>query len=343
MTSPSPDRPAGGWAAGMPAAMRRWYVWGSISLGLLALLVWRTRPWEALATGADPGLLILVVGLNAVVIGAWAIRSGRLMAAVGHPLPFAALVPIVSFANTINNLTPASSGEMLRAVILRRRHGVGYVHSTAVILVERLWAIGIMAVTAAAAALGTVVAAAPGVVAVGWLAAVVAAFAPAVAYRLGLRPATGIARLVGGRTGTRRAATGTALRDVDTSLATILSSPPVAVGFVGSTAVVFASTAIQLGIILSAVGHEVSLTGAWAALGIATIAGVASALPFGLGAADVVLSALLAALGVPASAAVAAALLLRATVTLPLGLAGTASWIALVRDADPASAGPTEP
>jgi hypothetical protein len=46
------------------------------------------------------------------------------------------------------------------------------------------------------------------------------------------------------------------------------------------------------------------------------------------------MTALLVALGVPAATAGAAALVLRATVTLPLGLAGTASWIALSREPD---------
>jgi uncharacterized protein (TIRG00374 family) len=115
------------------------------------------------------------------------------------------------------------------------------------------------------------------------------------------------------------------------------------VGFVASTAIVFATTATQLSLILLALGHDLSPVAAWAALGIATIAGVVSALPFGLGAADVVLTALLAALGVPAAAAAAAALVLRATVTLPLGLAGTVSWIALSRDPATSSADTTEP
>jgi hypothetical protein len=323
--------------------MRRWYVWGSISLVLFGLLVWRTRPWEALATGADWRPLVAVVALNGVVIVAWAVRSERLMAAVGHPLSIGALVPIVSFANTINNLTPASSGEALRAVILRRRHDVPYGRSTAVILAERLWAIWIMAATAGAAAIGTVVPASPAVVLAAWGAAVVTTFAPSVAYRLGLRPASFVARLVDGREGGRRARVATLLRDVDASLAGILASPIVAVGFVASTAVVFATTATQLSLILLALGHDLSPVAAWAALGIATIAGVVSALPFGLGAADVVLTALLAALGVPAAAAAAAALVLRATVTLPLGLAGTVSWIALSRDPATSSADTTEP
>lgn len=322
--------------------MRRWYVWATISVVLLGLLVWRTRPWEAFGTGADWRPLLVVVALNLVVIAAWAVRSERLMAAVGHPISLLALVPVVSFANTINNLTPASSGEALRAVILRRRHGVPYGRSTAVILVERLWAIWIMAITAGAAALGSLVPAPPALVGAGWIAAIVAIFAPAIAYRLGLRPAAAAARLVEpaapAATGGRRTRLAALLRDVDANLAGILAAPLVALGFAVSTGIVFVATALQLWLILGALGHDVTPVAAWAALGIATIGGVVSALPFGLGAADVVLTALLAVLGVPAPAAAAAALLLRATVTLPLGLIGTASWIVLNRGPEASAA-----
>ncbi len=333
--------------------MRRWYVWVTVSVVLFGLLVWRTRPWEALSTGADWRPLLAVVALNIAVIAAWAVRSNRLMAAVGHPLSVLAVVPIVSFANTINNLTPASSGEALRAVILRRRYGVPYGRSTAVILVERLWAIWIMAMSAGAAALGTVVPASPAVVAAGWVVALLAIFAPAGAYCLGLRPASFAAGLIApGRSETpgtggteaadppgRRIRLATMLRDVDANLAGILAAPAVAISFVASTALIFVVFALQLWLILLALGQDISPVAAWAALGLATIAGVLSALPFGLGATDVVMTALLAVLGVPVATAGAAALLLRATVTLPLGLAGTASWIALNRGSEPNHAG----
>jgi glycosyltransferase 2 family protein len=339
--------------------MRRWYVWVTVSVALFGLLIWRTRPWEALSTGADWRLLALVVALNVVVIGAWAVRSERLMAAVGHPLPVTSLVPIVSFANTINNLTPASAGEAVRALILRRRHGVPYGRSTAVIVAERLWAIWIMAVSAGAAAVGTLMGAGPALAAVAWAAAIVAAFAPSFGYALGMRPAAFVAGLLdrgssageAGGAGAEPAADPEAappprrvrlaglLRDVDENLAGLLARPRVAIGFVLSTAVVFIASAAQLWLVLLALGETISPVAAWAALGLATIAGVLSALPFGLGAADVVMTALLVALGVPAATAGAAALVLRATVTLPLGLAGTASWIALNREPDAPAAG----
>ena len=327
--------------------MRRWYVWLSVSVVLLGLLVWRTKPWEALETGADWRVLLVVVALNGIVIAMWAIRSARLMAAVGHPVPVTSLVPVVSFANTINNLTPASTGEALRAVILRRRHGIPYGPSTAVILAERFWAIWIMAVSAGAAAVGTIVPASPPLVALAWIAAIVASLAPSFTYRAGLRPISFLARFVEPRGSaaagvpasdaplpSRRRRLAATLRTVDVSLAGIAMSPSVVISFVLSTAGVFLTTAAQLWLILLSLGEPIPLVAAWAALGLATIAGVMSALPFGLGAADVVMTGLLTILGVPASAAAAAALLLRATVTLPLGLAGTASWIALNRGAD---------
>ena len=336
--------------------MRRWYVWVSVSVVLLGLLVWRTKPWEALATGADWRVLAVVVVLNGVVIAMWAVRSARLMAAVGHPVPLLSLVPVVSFANTINNLTPASTGEALRAVILRRRHGVPYGPSTAVILAERFWAIWIMAVTAGAAAIGTIVPASPPLVALAWIAAIVASFAPSFTYKAGLRPISFVARVVEPRAPAtadgkasdapppnRRHRLAATLRTVDESLAGIAVTPSVVTAFVLSTAAVFFTTAVQLWLILLSLGQPIPLVAAWAALGLATIAGVISALPFGLGAADVVMTGLLTILGVPPSAAAAAALLLRATVTLPLGLAGTASWIALNRGAEAKGAAGSKP
>ncbi len=65
---------------------------------------------------------------------------------------------------------------------------------------------------------------------------------------------------------------------------------------------------------------------AWGALGLATVAGVLSLLPFGLGATDLVLAAMLTSLGVPAAAAGAIAFGYRLVSTLPLGLLGTASY-----------------
>jgi uncharacterized protein (TIRG00374 family) len=306
-------------------AVRRW-LWLPVSGLLLAFVVWRTRPWELgeLLGRIDPASIILAVGLNALVIALWAIRSRTLMAGLGHPLPLLELVPVVAFANTINNLTPASSGEALRAWILRERHGVAYRRSVAVILAERLWAIGLMAVSAAAVAAGPLLGLPPWAQVAAFGLALAGAFLPLALYRLGLRP-TRLVRPFADRPG-RIGRLCRALIDVDDALAEIVGDPRQAVAFVATTGLVFVCFAIQLGLIVGALGSPLGLQAAWAALGLATVAGVLSALPFGLGATDIVLVALLAALGVPAAMAGAATLLLRATATLPLGIAGTLSW-----------------
>jgi uncharacterized protein (TIRG00374 family) len=320
--------------------MRRWYVWLPISVGLLALLGWRTRPWDAaaLASRLDAWPLLVAVALNALVVLLWAVRSRSLMAAVGSPMGTLQLVPVTSFANTVNNLTPASSGEVLRAMILRRKFGVPYAPSTAVILLERVWAIGLMLVSAGAAAFGTLIAAPPWLVALAWTAALVAAFAPSLLYALDLRPGRVLKRWaappVEGEHRSRAGRLAHHAVDVDDRLELILTRPRWSAHFVATTAIIFATFAIQLWLVLYALEQPIPIAGVWAAYGLAICAGVVSALPFGLGATDVVLVVLLGAQGVDPATAGAAALILRLVTTLPLGILGTASWIWLNRGPD---------
>ena len=313
--------------------MRRWLIWFPVSVGLLALLVWRTRPWEATALAGRLDLVPLAgaVALNVLIVALWAVRSAGLMRAVGWPLSFRRLVPVVSFANTVNNLTPASSGEVLRAVILKRRYGIPYERSTAVILAERFWAILIMLSTALAASVGTIIPAGPLVSGAAWLIAAALVVLPGVAYSVGIRPGR-LAESVATRAGRvpgRLRSVSARLAAVDELLTIILTSPRRAAAFIASTLGVFVLFAAQLWLVLGALGSPLPPVGVWAALGLSIVAGVISALPFGLGAADVVLVVLLGAQGLAGTDAGAAALLLRLTSTLPLGIVGTASWIQL--------------
>jgi uncharacterized membrane protein YbhN (UPF0104 family) len=314
--------------------MRRVVVPLAISVAIMGLLVARTRPWDALSVGSIDGrLLAVAVAANAVVVAAWAFRSSSLMQAVGYPIRPGPIVPVVSFANTVNNLTPASSGEVLRAMILRRRYGVPYPASIAVILVERFWAIGVMAVSAAAAAAGSILGFPAPLVVVAWVIALAASAAPAAVGRMGFRPARWLASALDqgpARPGLRGRAAAV-LRDVDEHLVPITHSTATSARFLGWTTVIFVAYAIQLQLVISALGGTIDVGGAWAAVGLATVAGVLSALPFGLGAADAVLIGLLAVQGIPAATAAAVVLLLRVVATLPLGVAGSISWIVLSR------------
>ncbi len=108
---------------------------------------------------------------------------------------------MTTFANTINNLTPGSVGELARLYLLRAHHGVDYATGGAVILIERLVAIGYLAGSAGDRLVrrpGNT----PGLAGRGRDRALVAG--PGIAYRLGLRPiawfiAYPLRRLGGGR------------------------------------------------------------------------------------------------------------------------------------------------
>jgi uncharacterized membrane protein YbhN (UPF0104 family) len=232
---------------------------------------------------------------------------------------------MTAFANTINNLTPGSAGEVLRLYLLRAHHGVDYASGGAVIVVERLGAIGYLASSAVLSWL-TWTGSLPGAVAIGLMSVLVAA--PGVVYGLGLRPfdivrSLPIGRLIGRE---RWVDLGHWLGRVDDTVARLLGQPRRLIAFAVACTTIFVLTAAQLVLVGRAVGVTVDPLEAWGALGLATLAGVASLLPFGLGATDLTLAALLGVAGVPPLQAAAMAFGYRLVSTVPLGLAGVASY-----------------
>ncbi len=309
----------------MVPRLRSPLVWGPISLALFAIVIWRSHLWESgTLASAQPGPLIAALLLSLVPPVLWAIRSADLLRASGHRVPVRALVPMTTFANTINNLTPGSMGELARLYLLRAHHGVDYATGGAVILIERLVAIGYLACSALLAWLA-VRGELP-----GWLVAVatIALIAvPGIAYRLGMRPiawfvAYPLRRLGGGRWPGVIAG----LLAAEHRIGRLLTDPGSLVRFAVVTALLFAVSTTQLILVAAAFGVSLAPLAAWGALGLAITAGVVSFLPFGLGAADLVLVALLEVLGVDSATAAAIAFGYRLVSTLPTALLGVASY-----------------
>jgi uncharacterized protein (TIRG00374 family) len=332
--SPGPPvHPESGRRQGVPSAamrlarwLRRPIVWLPVSIGLLVLLGWRSQVWETTALrGFDPGTLGIAALLSSIVPVLWALRSGSLLAAADRPVGVRPLVPMTAFANTINNLTPGSTGEVFRLYLLRVRHGVDYASGGAVIVVERLGAVGYLASSSLLSWLawsGSL----PGVLAAGLMALIVAA--PGIVYGLGLRP-LGVVRVlpIGGLVGRQRwASLSDWLGRMDGTIARLVGQPRGLIAFATACGAIFAITTCQLVLVGRAVGVTVDPLAAWGALGLATMAGVLSLLPFGLGATDLTLAALLGVAGVPLPQAAAMAFGYRIVSTLPLGLAGVASY-----------------
>lgn len=311
--------------------MRRWLrrpiVWLPISGLLILLVAWRARVWEASAILGTPDALPLVIAvlLNGLVVVLWGLRSRDLLGAAGHRVGLGPLLPMTAFANTINNLTPGSAGEVVRAWLLRAHHGVPYATGGAVIVIERVVALAYMGASALVAWGGHEIGLAWPVQVV--LLVLVAA-APGVVYLLGMRPAAAVGRLpLGGLLGDERwGRIRGALTRLDATVATLLTSGRHLAVFAATTGLVFACYAAQLWLVARSVGITIDPVAAWGVLGLATVAGVLSLLPFGLGATDLVLASLLTTLGVPPAGAAAIAFGNRLVATLPLGLLGTASY-----------------
>jgi uncharacterized protein (TIRG00374 family) len=307
--------------------LRRPIVWLPISIGLLALLLWRSRLWEAgsALNGLDPIPLLGAVLLSVVVAFLWAIRSSDLLAAAGRTVGVLPLVPMTTFANTINNLTPGSAGEIVRMYLLRAHHGVDYATSGAVVLIERIGAIGYLASSALLVWLtwlGTV----PLPVAV--LVAIALVVLPAIVYRLGLRPVAVARRMPLGRLvgANRWARAGDWLARVDGTIASLIGAPRHLLVFIVLSGGIFVVYDAQLLLVGRALGVTIDPFAAWGALGLATTVGVLSLLPFGLGSTDLALVALLGIAGVPTVDAVAMTFGYRLVSTLPLSIGGIASF-----------------
>jgi uncharacterized protein (TIRG00374 family) len=314
--------------------LRRWYVYVPVSLVLLAGVTWRAQPWNALdrLERLPVVIPIAIVLLSLALILLWADRSASLLAGVGYPLSRLTLAPIVAFANTVNNLTPASSGEALRAVVLRERHGIPIRRSAPVILMERIYALYLMAITAIGLALVEEVHK-PQFVLLALVILAFLAFLPNLAYEfLHVRPLAWAGRLLAHlvhRPGTARIAG--VLAEVDGHLEMLLTHPARAIGFVIRTLLVFAVYAAILTLALYGLGESIPPWTAWAAYGLAMVAGVLSSLPFGLGATDTVLTILLVRWGIPLEVAALSALLLRFLQTLPTGIVGALAYIYVSR------------
>lgn len=307
--------------------LRRPIVWLPVSIGLLVVVAWRSRVWEAggVLGAVQPIPLAAAAGVCAAIPVLWALRSADLLRATGSPVPVGPLIPMTAFANTVNNITPGSSGEIVRAYLLRAHHGVAYATSGAVILIERLGALGFLTTSSVLFWL-TWIGVIPPLVTAALIVLLVAL--PSAIYRAGVRPsrlprALPLGRVVGQE---RWATTVSWLARVDDTIATLLVRPARMATFALTTAGVFGAYTVQLVLVGRAIGVELDPVAAWGALGLATTAGVLSLLPFGLGAADLALAALLGVAGVPPPEAAAMAFGYRLVSTLPLGITGVVAY-----------------
>lgn len=292
--------------------------------------------------GLDWRVALVVLALNGPIVALWVVRSSLVLAKLGYRLPLMSLVAVTTLGNVASTLTPGGAGDVLRGVALKTRHDVPGPAAASAVLYERLYIPLLMILSLVAAGVVQALAGQPVVMGIALAGDLVFAVAcvrlyPLLAARL--RPlATGDGRIsrMCGRWTERLGSLG----KVNDALVDLFSDLELALRFALLTLAAYALTAVQIWLLLDAVGGEASGAQAWLAYGAASLAGMLTILPGGLGIWDATLYFVLAGHGVDATLASTTTLLLRALMTLPLGLLAIVSHLYLGRSRLESASGP---
>jgi uncharacterized protein (TIRG00374 family) len=309
--------------------------WLSLLIGLAigAAVIWISHPasiWESLR---EVHLLPLLGALllNIPVVALRSFRAQVVLQFLGHRVSFWSMIPVQLVGQTSSTITPAASGDYIRAYMWRRTQLIPVRDGAAVVTFERIYSLFLL--VAVALLLITL----PRHGFIGWVAVavgLVAATLAPVAVELAAPPAIerwALSRVTGGRLLSRFAEG--AFEMVD-KLRKILRSPALLTQTSAITLAIFVVSAFQLMLLLIGLGDSIRVTQAVAVYATSQIAGILSTLPFGLGASDAILVAVLAGYGIGVVDSATAAVLNRAVSTVPLALAGLIAYVRLdLRDA----------
>jgi uncharacterized membrane protein YbhN (UPF0104 family) len=298
----------------------RWRAW-SLQIALIAAAA--VLLYVGLASWSDPAQVMTVMRgfpvragatVGALVLSGLALRALRWhyytrVLELGVPAVPSILAFLAGFAFTA---TPGKVGEVVKSFLLRRRFGARLSHTAGTLVVERVTDLLAVLVLAAGGLAGGGwgdPGVAPGERGGGWvLGASAVVLAAALAFLLSARLQEAILGGLARVPGLRRVASG--LPPLLRSSRQLLTAVPLATGLALAVAA-WSCEALALHTILHALGAGVPRAGAFFAFAAASLLGVLSMLPGGLGGFEATMVLILGELAVPPSTAVAATLLFR--------------------------------
>jgi uncharacterized protein (TIRG00374 family) len=294
---------------------------------ILAFVLVRADPpavWRALR-GIETDTALTAVLLNLPVLACFVARSMLVLRRMGHMVPLRVLVPASIVGNVAGALTPAASGELLRAGALQRSGALSIDDALVLVAYERLLSTFLLVLSTGASLalvalpLGAGILVSTLCVAFALAPWLLATIFPRLPSPAAIRGEKLFARI--GRYGLAMVGQIWALfRDVR-----------LLISWSALTLLTFAIIALQFSLVARSLGEHVSLLDAWVAFGGSGVAAIASFVPFGLGVADGSLAALLSRTGIAFERATAIALMVRAVITLPLVVAVVFSYVVLLR------------
>ncbi len=295
-------------------------------LAIFAFLAWRLDIDSLLDAIAeiDTATVVAVVALNLVTAFLFGLRSQVALRRLGHDLPFDLVLAAAVVGNVAGALTPASSGELLRAVALKSHANVSYKDGAALVVFERGLSLYMLI-------LGTLVgialyAAPPPLAIAAVLGGVVALVLPCVCARfLSALPAP--APEGSGRWYRLYVY----ITDIAIQLQRLFGHASTMLVWTAITAIGFAVVTFQFWLLAHALEDTITPLEAWISFGGSQLAALVSLIPLGLGASDASLAAILDRFGMTLEHGAAVAVLVRATATLPLIILAAGSWLYLAR------------
>ena len=122
--------------------MKRWQFWIGVAISAF-FLYWVLKDIEFSVLWQETlkaNYWLILPGVAAYFVGLW-VRAWRWHYLLGpiKSIPTKTMFPITTIGYMGNNIYPARAGEVLRAVILKRREGVPISASLATIIVERIF------------------------------------------------------------------------------------------------------------------------------------------------------------------------------------------------------------
>ena len=296
-----------------------------LGLALGAVVIAISHPdriWSSLQQ-VDPALLLAALALNVPVVLLRAYRAQVIIGRLGYRVPMRTMTPIQLVGQTSSSITPAASGDYVRAYLWRMSDEVPLRVGAAVVTFERLYSLFLLVV------ISVLLISLPRHGAIGWAAVAVglglATFAPLMFVLL----PRSLERWALGKLARGRFLG----RFKDGAMGTldqfrILMKAPAMLSWTSAvTMVIFATSGAQVWLVFAGLDHRVPITQAVAAYTASQVAGILSTLPFGIGSADAILITVFAGYGVTVTLAATVAVLLRAVTTLPQALAGLVAYL----------------
>ena len=301
-----------------------------IGLAIATAVILISRPaliWEGIQE-VDLAPLIAALLLNVPIVLLRSVRAQVALRFLGHRISLRSMIPVQLVGQTSSTVTPAASGDYVRAYIWRRNESIPVRDGAAVVTFERFYSLFLLVLVA------ILLISLPRHGWIGWIAVAaglgVATVSPA-GVELVTPPALerwALRRITGGRLLGRFAEGALEMAD---NLRRLLRSPLILVQTSAITIAVFIFSGLQVMLLLAGLGDSVRISQAVSVYATSQVAGILSTLPFGLGAADAILVAALAGYGVSVADSATAAVLFRAVSTLPLALAGLVAYMRIGR------------